>query len=144
MWINTCAGKVQARPSLSWAQALPLCVPKSSLLLSSIRVFPLPRYSIAYFVILAVSGCCISLLFVAFTIQVLGHAMALRGGMRTAPVAPLSMKAGGSDLESMCKQKISSNKAMIFSKSSCPFCLKAKKARKARRWHCFARDSSKT
>lgn len=28
--------------------------------------YPLPRYSIAYFVILAVSGCCISLLFCRF------------------------------------------------------------------------------
>jgi len=64
MWINTCAGKAQARPSLSWAQALPLCVPKSSRLLSGIRVSP--PTTTAYFVILAISACCISLLFSRF------------------------------------------------------------------------------
>ena len=134
-------GRESASTTLAFVGSSPAVV--RAQVVPSFVVSP-PRYSIAYFVILAASAVVFPYFFVAFTIKVLGHAMALRGGMRTAPVAPLSMKAGGSDLESMCKQKISSNKAMIFSKSSCPFCLKAKKARKARRWHCFARDSSKT
>mmetsp|Transcript_45295 Transcript_45295/g.107631 ORF Transcript_45295/g.107631 Transcript_45295/m.107631 type:complete len:183 (+) Transcript_45295:20-568(+) len=38
-----------------------------------------------------------------------------------------AMSANGGNLEEMVQSQISSNKVMVFSKSSCPFCLKAKK-----------------
>jgi len=51
--------------------------------------------------------------------------MSLRTGMRSMSTTPVSMSA---DLEAMVQEKIKSNKAMMFCKTQCPFCVKAKKA----------------
>jgi len=49
--------------------------------------------------------------------------VALRGS-----AAAVSMSAATPALEAMIQEKIKSNKAMMFCKTQCPFCVKAKKA----------------
>ena len=59
-----------------------------------------------------------------------GAVPTLRQAQRASTrLASVSMNAGAAaDLEKMVQDKIKGNKVMIFSKSTCPFCSKAKKA----------------
>ena len=59
-----------------------------------------------------------------------GAVPTLRQAQRASTrLASVSMNAGAAaDLEKMVQDKIKGNKVMIFSKSACPFCSKAKKA----------------